>query len=212
MSRCIIKINIIKWNSRSGDWNETREGRILNPSIFWGNRWNRDRPSCETLRKMNRSYFRNSIQCDIVKDKFQLTCSWIAEIRWVVMKKRTYEVVPFSDCIACCYDYSLRVLLYCTRMSGPLILLEGTLGYTFRTQKSSMQIYFTCPVLMLRESTSFYFSTVIFTMGDSRRELQYQTQITVKMLKSRPNKNFSHRCPLKLGVERHVKITLSTNF
>ena len=42
--------------------------------------------------------------------------------------------------------------------------------------------------------------------------VQYQTQITVKMLKSRPTKNFSHRSSSKLGIERHVIITFSTNF
>jgi len=44
------------------------------------------------------------------------------------------------------------------------------------------------------------------TMGDSRRAVQYQTQITSKMLKSRPTKNFSHRCRSKLGIERLLLI------
>ena len=45
------------------------------------------------------------------------------------------------------------------------------------------------------------------TMGDSRRVVQYQTQITSEMLKSRPTKNFSHRCRSKLGIERLLLIS-----
>ena len=83
----LYKINKLRRNNWSGNNMKKSEGIISDSLISWGNRWIGDSASRDMLRKMIQIKLQTSVQTDILKDKYQLTCCWIVEIRYVVVEK-----------------------------------------------------------------------------------------------------------------------------
>ena len=91
------------------DKNEKCKGIISDSSIFGWNEWIWDSASREMLRKMIQSEFQNSVQTDILIDKYQHTCCWIVEIGWVVVEKM-WEI---DEVFRCVYNEFIMIRLGC---------------------------------------------------------------------------------------------------